>query len=299
MIQLNKEYTYEEIMDHLEYLSREYPALLQIQIIGHSHDERSIPMIRLGSGDEALVCTAGVHGRESVNPVLMLKLIEEYCQAYEKRTSIEDYDVFALLNVYDICFIPLLNPDGYQIALKGFESIRNPILRHGAKMMNIPHQNWKYNARGVDLNRNFPSKSYVQQRPGEFPLSEAESKVLVDIFQSIPSIAYLDFHSRGKVIYYYRGAMSHLYNKRSRRIAKRLVSVSNYALGKKEEELLSKASGGNTVHYYSEYIGKPAITVETVEEEAGFPLDTKYQEEAYEEIHTIPLEVLKMINEGR
>ena len=40
-------------------------------------------------------------------------------------------------------------------------------------MMNIPHEDWKYNARGVDINRNFPSRSYVQQRPNEMPLSEA------------------------------------------------------------------------------------------------------------------------------
>ncbi|WP_343249305.1 M14 family zinc carboxypeptidase [Diplocloster hominis] len=294
MVQLNKTYTYEEMMERLNDLAGDYRSLIQIQVIGHSHDERKIPMIRLGNGEKTLICTAGVHGRETINPVLMIKMIEEYCEAYEKRIKIGEYDVFDLLNGYEISFIPLLNPDGYEIALHGFDQIRNPILRQAAKMMNIPHEDWKYNARGVDINRNFPSRSYVQQRPNEMPLSEAESRLLVTVFQTAPSIGYLDFHSRGKIIYYYRGAMSGLYNQRQRRIAKRLSNISKYSMGKKEEEMLTNNSGGNTVHYYSEYIGKPAITVETVEEEAGFPLDIRYQEEAWEEIHTIPLEILRI-----
>ena len=62
-------------------------------------------------------------------------------------------------------------------------------------------------ARGVDINRNFPCKSYIQQQLQEYPASEQETQTLMRLFQDYETLAYLDFHSRGNVIYYYRQAM--------------------------------------------------------------------------------------------
>ncbi len=107
-------------------------------------------------------------------------------------------------------------------------------------------------------------------------------------------MAYLDFHSRGRLIYYYRNAMPFLYNQKSFRMARQLQKICHYALGKKEEEFLSVISGGNSVNYYSETFQKPAITIETVPDEASFPLSVDYQAETYAEIRSIPLAVLKM-----
>lgn len=295
LIHLNKSYTYEEIIESIYLLGETYSGILKVNIIGESHDERKILMMELGLGKEALICSAGVHGRETVNPILLLAMIEEYCKAFMKKEYIKEYEVFSLLEQYKICFIPLLNPDGYVIAMESFNKIRNPILRQSAKMKNISHEHWKYNGRGVDINRNFPAKSYVQQQPDEYPVSEKETRALVEVFKKYKFSAYLDFHSRGKVIYYYRGAMSFVYNQRQQYYAEHLQNISHYMLGKKEEELDSKLSGGNTVHFFSEYCKKPAITVETVEDEAEFPLSTHYQKRSFEEIHTIPLEMLLLL----
>lgn len=294
MITLEKRYSYQDIFTSIHQLSQTYSDFVICRIIGQSHDERLIPMIRIGMGEETLICTAGVHGRETVNPVLMLKMVEEYCEAYRHHLRIDNIDVHALLNRFSICFIPLVNPDGYEIALRGFTAIHNPILRQTIRMKRIEADCWKYNARGVDINRNFPCESYIQQQITEYPASENETKALMNIFKDYKSVGYVDFHSRGKVIYYYRNSMSFLYNRKSQRIAKYLQKLSKYTLGKKEEEFLSHLSGGNSVNYYSEIIQKPAITIETVEEQAGFPLSTSYQEETYQEIRTIPLGILTM-----
>ena len=74
-------------------------------------------MIRIGLGMNALVLTAGLHGRESVNPVLLTKLAEEYCQAYADDAEIHHYPVKELLNKCSLCILPLVNPDGYETAL--------------------------------------------------------------------------------------------------------------------------------------------------------------------------------------
>lgn len=296
MITLEKKYSYEEILQSMKSIAQRYQDFVVCRIIGESHDERTIPMLVIGTGPQVLICSAGLHGRESANPTLLLRVAEEYCEAYEQGTSINDnYDVRSLLTKYSICIIPLLNPDGYEIALKGFSAIHNPILRQTSRMKRISPESWKYNARGVDINRNFPSKTYIQQQPCEYPASENETQALMRVFHDYESIAYVDFHSRGKIIYYYRQAMPYRYNQKSHRLAKHLQKISHYSLGKKEEEMLSKLSGGNSVHYYSETMQKPALTVETIEDNASFPLNTSYHCETFEEIHTIPLEIMKVL----
>lgn len=293
MIALNQRYSYQDIFASMQILSEKFPEFTICRIIGQSHDERQIPMMRVGLGMETLICTAGVHGRESINPVLLLRMMEEYCTAYKEYDRIDGIEVFPLLNRYSICFVPLVNPDGYEIALHGYGIIQNPLLRRMCRRRNINYQDWKYNARGVDINRNFPCKSYIQQQLQEYPASEQETQTLMRLFQDYETLAYLDFHSRGNVIYYYRQAMPYTYNIHCRHLAKNLQKASGYALGKKEEEFMSSLNGGNSVHFYSETIGKPAITIETVEDDASFPLSTAYQNDAYQRVHTLPLILLQ------
>ena len=295
MITEPKEYSaYEELYTEMEELERKYSECVITRVVGQSHDDRLIPMIRIGTGSEALICTAGIHGRESVNPVLLLKIAEMYCKAYRYKEYVDGCSVYDLLNHYSICILPLVNPDGYEIALHGFDVIHNPMLRQMCRMKGIPAKEWKLNARAVDLNRNFPSKTYIQQQFYEYPASENETQAVMRVFQEYPSLAYVDFHSRGKIIYYYRQTMPWRYNRQSHKLAKYIQKISSYDLAKKEEELSTAVSGGHSVHYYSEYTGNPAITIETVADEADFPLSTEHLSEAFDEIKGIPLGILKM-----
>lgn len=295
MIALNQRYSYQDILQSMQMISEKFPEFTICRMIGQTHDDRHIPMMRVGLGMETLVCTAGLHGKESVNPVLLLRMMEEYCTAYRENEKIGDTDVHHMLNQYSICFIPLVNPDGYEIAMHGYEIIQNPLLRRICRRRNINFQDWKYNARGVDINRNFPSKTYIQQQLQEYPASEQETQALIHIFQDYDTIGYLDFHSRGNIIYYYRQTMPYTYNMRCRHLAKHLQRASGYLLGKKEEEFMSSLNGGNSVHFYSESIGKPAITIETVEDDASYPLSTAYQSDAYQRIHALPLILLQQL----
>lgn len=285
MVQFGKRYTYEEIMDEIYGLKERWPQLLTVEEAGISHDERCIPGILIGDNRECLICSAGIHGRESVNPILLLRMVEDYCQRWEEEPLLRRYGFYVL---------PILNPDGYEVALRGFQALRSPILRHAMRMRNQPHETWKCNGRGVDINRNFPCSSYLPGNGSWYPASENETKALMDVFQKFPdSVGYIDFHSRGRIIYYYRSAMTDSYNQKSARFAKTLQELSNYDLGTWKDERKTKSDGGNSVHYYSERYERPALTVETVEDEAGFPLDASYQQKTYEEIWRLPLAYLE------
>lgn len=187
--------------------------------------------------------------------------------------------------------IPLLNPDGYMISLYGQIAIQSPELRGKLKRISNNFLEWKFNGRGIDINRNFPCRSWKPKGPYDYAASENETKALIQVFHQYPIRCFLDFHSRGKSIYYYRNSMSNDYNKKQLYIARRLKSITKYELVDPENEIEFGDSGGNTVHYFSEHFNRPAITIETVEDSTAFPLDYKYRSSTYEEIKLILFEL--------
>jgi g-D-glutamyl-meso-diaminopimelate peptidase len=202
---------------------------------------------------------------------------------------------YELLNTFTIMFVPLLNPDGYMIAMDGFEAIKNVKLKENCIKQKISHAKWKANARGIDINRNFPCKLWKSKLKNDFAGSENETQALMSVFQKYVSIGFLDFHSRGSSIYYYRNTMTDQYNEKQHKIAERLKEITNYELMPPEEEVGAGDSGGNTVQYYSEQFYKPALTIETVEETAAFPLNSQYRVSVFEEMKLILFEFGSMI----
>lgn len=281
-----------EIHQILETLGETYTDFVVHRILGTSHDNRPIPLLRIGLGMESIVLTGGIHGSEWINPVLLTMLAEEYCEAYSQNASIGPYPVRELLNRCSLIVIPLVNPDGYETARRGFSCIQNPILRQMCKMRGIRWQNWKYNARGIDINSNFPCKSYVCQQLGEYPGSEQETQALIRVFDEYDTIGYLDFHSRGRIICYYRQAMPFFYNHKNHKLARSMQRLSEYNIGKKEDACTGETSGGCAVNYYSQLLGKPAIMVETVEDSVENPMEMSCRERTYQEIRTMPLEII-------
>lgn len=319
IIDLNESgYSYNRFITDAKKLAEQYEAILQYVTIGMSHDNRDIVLLKLGIGQKYLICCAGVHARENINPIVMLRIIEYYSDLYinhrKQKLSLtkkltnstcnmeREYEqmlhgacIYELLQTYTILFVPLLNPDGYMISLCGFSAINDQSLRQKCLSMQIPNNEWKFNARGRDINRNFPSQLWKAQDKLDSAGSENETKALITLFQQYKSVGFLDFHSRGKSIYYYRSRMPESYNKNQFEIASRLQEITKYQLALPEDEIATGDTGGNTVHYFSEHFLKPALTIETVEEEAMFPLEEKYRLSTFEELKWIIFEFGSMI----
>lgn len=295
MVELDRRYTAEEITEKLKEMSHRYPAHLSYRPAGESADDREIPGVLLGDSPKCLLVSAGIHGRESANTAAILQMIETYALIRENEYSDPLFEPGKkLLREYSIYFLPLMNPDGYEIALGDGGILQNAALREKDGNQGIPWKEWKGNGRGVDINRNFPCASFLPREGMEEAASEPETRALIRAFAEFPeSVGYLDVHSRGKVLYYYRRAMTWRYNRRGKRLAKRMQKLSGYRLGSPREERETTFDGGNSVNYYSERYGRPAVTVETVADEAGFPMDLAYQKEVYREIRWLPLCFLK------
>ncbi len=300
-------YSCDKLISDAKALAEEYHKVIQYVTIGRSHDNRDIVMLKLGYGKKILLFSSGVHGRETINPIVTMKLAEFYAEYYTKYAGqnehkqrqlieppsylTEEYGeqlfgrcIHELLQTFTILLIPLLNPDGYMISLSGYDILRDSGLRQKAIARNIPHSIWKYNARGADINRNFPSRLWRPKGPGDYAASENETKALIAVFHQYRIRGYIDLHSRGRAIYYYRKRMPELYNERQLQAAKRLQEITKYELMPPAEEVEPGDTGGNTVHYFSEHFYKLALTIETVEDEADFPLENRYRASTFEEL---------------
>lgn len=276
--------SFEELEQEIKKTALENEEV-RLRVFGESEDKRPLYVLEVGTGEKAVLLLGGVHGRESVNPAVLLRIVEDI--AYLLRE--EDPVATGLLTEYRFLFVPLLNPDGYEIARMGFSAIRDEKLREEAVAFRIPWAEWKANARGVDLNRNFPAVSYLPEGMDDYAGSESESRALIRLIRESKNAGMLDFHSRGQVIYYYRKAMGNAYNENQLRLAQYLREESGYDLGRPEDEFAIDGIGGNTVHFYSEYTKMPAITIETVPSWAGFPLQASWQQIVYEQIKNLPL----------
>ncbi len=113
-------------------------------------------------GQKFVYLMAGVHGDEVEGIYVLNKLFEWLKKNEEIKIP--------------LLVIPILNVDGY---------------RAGTRV----------NAKGVDLNRNLPSKHWIAEfreekyNPGKTPLSEPENKFLVKLFEKYPPKQIISFHS--------------------------------------------------------------------------------------------------------
>ncbi len=282
--------TYKSVYYQLRELSQRYRDFTRFRMIGQSHDERVIPMLEIGRGREVLICTAGIYGREQKNVEFLLQMAGEYCQAYECSRLIErEYPVEELLDQTSLCMIPLVNPDGYEISRKGFSVIGNPILRQMLKMMSQPYADWKYNARGVDLQGNFPTEGYQRTSICEHAASENETRALIHVFKEYESVGYLDFRGRETVRRRSRNTLFLRYSRKGKKIARSLSKLSQ-SRGR-SQEMIPAYVGSSALEYYSELTGNPAVAVETVDENEIETIEDF--QEVYEELRTVPLEYLQ------
>lgn len=278
---------YEDVVAFTDYLAREYSSVVKVKTVGYSADKRRIDAIILGQGKPLAIISGGIHGRESLNTTMLLQIIWEYIgcirkNAYHIPCVVDSKHFIRLMKRKSFVFVPLVNPDGYMIALKGPGAINDCELRYIVndylQKNSCHYSEYKQNACGIDINRDFFNN-----------IKQPETQALINVFENFRSKYYLDFHSRGNVIYYYRNKMGRLYNRHQKRIAREIALCNGYKLMPPSKEVEKGDTYTNSVHYFSQVMKGHSFTVETVRDEASFPLDTVYLKEIFAMNCYVPL----------
>jgi predicted deacylase len=134
----------------------------RVSVVGKSVNGKDIVMTEFGHGDRPVLIMAGIHGNERATVYVAEQLVLELRQNLARAAGVP------------VAVITVANPDGYEA-------------------------NTRHNARGVDLNRNFPAKNWKKATKwrnfGGSALSEPESRAIFETIESLNPRLIISIHS--------------------------------------------------------------------------------------------------------
>ncbi len=262
--------------------------------IGESVMEQKIYCIEYGSGTKKLFINSAHHGLEYITSAFLMRFLRELAFANEGGYELFGYDVAELLKRVRIFAVPMVNPDGVDIAVNGLD-ITNRYHRHLISMVGIHSFNrvWQANANGVDINHNYDARwSVIEKNPsptkysGPYSESEPETKAVCDLVRSENFDMLMAFHSQGGEIYY---DFDGLAGEKGRECAIRMSRESGYPV----RQAVGTASFGGCKDWFIKEFGKSGFTVEMGR--GKNPLPDEKLDEIFEENAKIVLSALSSL----
>ena len=306
-------YTYGEFQRDMAALQKNAGAALRVDEIGQTVDGNKLYDFRVGNpaAERHLLVFGGIHAREYITAQLVMRQLVQLLSDQSTNGSYENIAVRELLSNTEIHFIPMANPDGIgisQLGLEGLhteavrETVRQIAAKDGKALTESYLRQWKSNANGVDLNRNFDAlwESYndhlghasADHYKGTAPECELESKALADLTRQFQFDATLSYHTQGEVIYWNFGQEGELKNM-SLLLANRVSELTGYRLDGNFQAL-------DTAGYKDWAISKlgiPSLTIEAGH--GGNPVDPAQMDAIWRENRDVVPMTLKLLKEGQ
>jgi len=175
--------SYDEYVQLMHDFQSQHPGLCELKSIGKSVLGRDLLFIHFMPSDSLIskpqiMYTATMHGDETTPYVLMLHLIDYLLNDYDSNSRIR-----RLLDSLDIWINPLANPDGTYAG--GNNSV------YGAT---------RFNANGVDLNRNYPDPD-MEDHPDNHEW-QPETKAFMDFAKVHHFVLSCNMHTGSEVANY-------------------------------------------------------------------------------------------------
>lgn len=256
-------YSYEQMNADITKLAALYPDLIRTDTIGQTESGREIPVMQIGNpnAEYHVLLQGAIHGREHFTACLLMILTDYALSQNYFGQSMVCYHI-----------IPMSNPDGVVISQTGeLLGIQELIYYFDLEAGYTSYgpatfaQQWKANAIGIDLNRNFFSGWHnslehldvsSQKYRGDEAFSALESIALRDYTMAYDFDATISFHSQGCVIYYQYGNKQPV-NDLSYSLALAAEQVTGYEL-----MTYDGTSGAGYKDWAMDELGIPSLTLE-------------------------------------
>jgi PKD repeat protein len=176
--------TYEAYVDMIYQFATDHPDLCSVEAFGSSTEGRDLLAVKISDnvdvdeGEPEFFYTSTMHGDETVGYILMLRLIDYLLENYGTLSSITD-----MVDGMEIYINPLANPDG---TYAGGNNTVNGATR--------------YNANGVDLNRNYPDFEDGPHPDGN--AYQVETEAFMTLAEAHHFVGSANFHSGAEVVNY-------------------------------------------------------------------------------------------------
>ena len=272
-------YDYEMLKNELNNIN---PVATEIFSIGRSVMDREIYCLKTGRGNKKLVITGAHHGLEYITSAFLMMFAQKFNTCLMENTYLCGSNVREIFTGLTLYIIPMVNPDGVDIAVNGLD-ITNEAHRRLISGVGIHsfRKVWQANSRGIDLNHNYDalwSNTVDNPSPtlygGRFPESEPETVAICNFLRETNADMLICFHSQGREIYYdFDGKVQ----KRSEEIAKKMAEAGGYNACSPT----GTATYGGCKDWFIKEFSKPGFTVEMGV--GKNPLPVKQAEEFFEE----------------
>ena len=279
---ITKPIDYKYLMSTLQDYSERYP-FIGITYVGTSVLGRGIPMVTLGDSSrrrKSILYVGCHHGMEWITTGILLRFIEEYCNAYEIGRYVCNVSIPRLYQRRCIHIIPQLNVDGADLQING---AGDSVMKERLISMNggEDFSRWQANARGVDLNHNYDAGFYeykalektlsiedgcASKYSGVSPESEPEVASLTSFLRYSDDVGMvLTLHSQGEEIYC---GDKNVYVPRRRSLASLISRLTGYSLTSPE----GTAAYGGLSDWVTRELHRPSFTVECGKGENPLPI---------------------------
>lgn len=266
IIEGDRIYSFDEMEKDLFLLKERFP--IELQSIGKSEKGRDLWAARLGKGEKSLLLVGTHHGREWMTTCLLMKMLEKYAVAYKQGEKLGSYSP-QLLDEVSIWFVPMINPDGVSIQQGNLSrlSFTEKIAIWQMNTYSFNWIRWKANAKGVDLNRQYPAgwntvtaeveKPSYQFYKGRRPLEAKEIQALSTFTEKVKPLMAVSYHTSGREIFwYYQNKREHVL--RDYMLAKKTAQLTRYKLSMPENH----AIGSGFTDWFITEFERPAMTIE-------------------------------------
>ena len=256
--------------DELKYILCDIKHI-KIQKIGKSCDGRNIyaAFAFFSEQKKWIIIQGGMHAREHLSSDMVAYLMKQVDNNYSHYNSLTMFP--------NICFVPMVNPDGVQIVHFGLKAVKKR--KHLCVLRQFVNKNnyflLKSNARGVDINNNFDAfwDQNTKDEPDSFgyrgqkPFSEPETLALKHITQKLNPCFTISYHTKGEEIYYdfYQDKKR---QERDEKIAKIVQNINGYSI-----KSTQNSSFGGYKDWCINSLKIPSLTIELGQDKYCHPMN--------------------------
>ncbi|MGN1201892.1 MAG: M14 family zinc carboxypeptidase [Eubacterium sp.] len=215
--QTPEKYTYDNLMSDIAVLQEQYGDIVQPIKVCDTVDGRDVCDIVVGDqqSDNQILIIGAMHAREYITSQVVMRQLCDYLSIASGECDDEYNGISkkALSEDVTVHFIPMSNPDGVSISQFGLEGINNQSVRDFiVSISDGDYEQWKSNAEGTDLNRNFDAgwDEYIgsegpssDKYKGTSPGSSYEAAGLIKLTEDYGFKRTISYHTCGALIYWY------------------------------------------------------------------------------------------------
>lgn len=288
-------YFLNKIYDDMNMLCEKYRNILSKRVIGKSVEGRDIVALKLSGKDDILHCVqndsksvlfthdgqkkpsvllvGGIHAREDFSVMLCMKMIDYYCNYYMEGKNFDGFNVKEIVDTVNMCFVPVVNPDGLNIVHNGLKTSSNYYKLKDMKIWGEDHTYWKANANGVDLNKNFDDGNWEirtcvpgtdvpcsDRFKGYAPNSEPETSALVNFCNEHNFTLMSAYHCSGNCTFWADSGTHDMFNGMDEKIMNELNDKYIYRKTKISQD--PKIYGCGFENWFRAKIKRPAFCIE-------------------------------------